>query len=125
MDIGVVLFAGILLLAGILLIISFITSMQRERRSEELHSDEELRVLYQQAARTQRRMERQRFRIWSRMDEFYEQLLEKSVVREHARMLLPPEVTSPGDCVVEVEEGSDFTLADVQESYEVFIRKAE
>lgn len=123
MDIGILLFAGIILLAGIVLTISVFTEMQRERRFKEPQADEELRALYQQAARNQRKMERQRFGIWLRMDEFYERLLEESTGREHARMLPPPEVTPPGDRVVEVEEGGVFTLADVQDSYEAFIRK--
>ncbi|HEX8922994.1 MAG TPA: hypothetical protein VF766_16080 [Pyrinomonadaceae bacterium] len=118
-DSGSVLFGIFLLLVGLALV-AFV-------RSELVHRQRPggaNQAIRQQAARALRQMERQRGRVWWKMDEAYAEFVKKSAIESSPAKLLPERVTPPsntGELTIPGEE--DFALTELQTAYEVFLRK--
>ena len=119
MDSGNLLFSLFLLLAGLKLV-SFVRAefIHRERPGG---ADQAVR---QQTARALRQMERQRGRIWWKMDEAYAEFVKKAAIESPPSRLLPEKITpqkNTGELTITGEE--DFALTELQTAYEAFLGK--
>jgi hypothetical protein len=117
-DTGTLLFSLFLILVGLKLV-SFVRSGLA--RGEQDGVDEH--DLRQQTARTLRQMERQRGRIWWKMDEVYAEFVRKSAIETRPTRLLPEKAITQENELTLSGEDEEFALTELQTAYEVFLGK--
>jgi hypothetical protein len=116
-DTGTLLFSLLLILVGLKLV-SFVRSglARGERDGVDDHD------LRQQTARAVRQMERQRGRIWWKMDEVNAEFVKKSAIESRPTRMLPEKAIAQENKLTATGE-EEFALTELQTAYEVFLRK--
>jgi len=116
MDLYVFLFALCLLLAGGWAILVV--------RRPKMQGEDWQRVKHQEAARAARRMERQRGKVWFRIDNLYAELMGKSLFAERLAEISTTPSDSPTVTITEHPATPDsFSQASVKDAFETFLRK--
>jgi hypothetical protein len=121
MDESALIFIGVLLAIGFALIAVVRTSL---KHAAERAEGEDARALRQRELRAERRMQRRRWRVWHRVDDLHALFVERTAEKEGAGRLLQSASPPPaGEGELTVLGGVDFTIPDLQTSYELFLRE--
>lgn len=121
MDVIAFIFVGLLLVIGLALIAAVRASLRQDLGQPA--EEEDARALRQRELRMERQMQRRRWRVWHKVDELHALFIERTAEEQAGRLLQAASTPPAGEGELTVLGGVEFTVPDLQTTYELFLRE--